>query len=362
MFCPECGSTDEAMIDGICQSCFLKKFRILTVPKQIKVTVCAHCNAKLEEGKWEDSEIPEEEIIYRALERSIVVDPLIEKKEKEEEKELIKIELEIIQMRGTIAECHIEAKANIFNQTIVESFETEVRLMKSVCPSCSKQKSGYYEAVIQLRADERELTSFEIEKTNEIVNNTLINLSNKDKLAYLVQTAKLKEGNDYYIGSYKSAKKTVESIKSVFGGIIKESPRLISQDKSTGKGLYRIWMSIRLPQYKKGDFVKYSNKDNDKVLEIIAIDGKRISAKDLIAYEKIAIPWKEYDSLNYLKNQEDVQTTTVISKSPNTLQILDPDDYSVVDLAIKPFFSEINIGDEPKVIKIENNLYLLLDN
>jgi len=360
MFCPECGNTDKPIIKGVCQSCFLKKFSILKIPKKIEVTICAHCNAKFEEGKWDESNISETEIIYRALENSIIVDPLIEEEEKKDLANL-EVELEIVQMRGTIAECHVEAIANIFGETLKQTYESEVRLKKSVCPSCSKQQSGYYEAVIQLRADERELSTKEIEKVNEIVNTTLNNISKKDKLAYLVQTAKLKEGNDYYIGSYKSAKKIVEAIKEEFGGIIKESPRLISQDKSTGKGLYRIWISIRLPRFKKGDFIRYSDKDQKRFVELLAIDGKRISLGDLANGEKIAIPWKEYGSLEYLKNKEDIQTTTVISKSPTILQILDPDDYSSIDLNMIPSFRGINIGDEVKVIKIENNLYLLLE-
>ncbi|MBZ9570852.1 hypothetical protein KQY27_04755 [Methanobrevibacter sp. TMH8] len=350
MFCPECGNTDSPLVEGICQDCFLKKLSLLKIPENIEVTVCAHCNAKFEEGKWEESEIPEEEIIYRALERSIDIDPHVDK-------EKIDIDLEILQMRGTIAECYIEAKAEVFGEYIQQSFETEVRLRKDVCPTCSKQQSGYYEAVIQFRADERELSEIEKEEADRIVDKTLNNRYNKDKLAYLVQKAKLKEGNDYYIGSYKSGRKVVEALQEEFGGIIKESPRLISQDKSTGKGLYRIWISIRLPQFKIGDFVRYENKNG----EILDIDGKRILTRILENFEKIPIKWKEYEKIEYLKGQDDIESTTIISKSPTNIQVLDPDDYSVIDIDMNDSFQKLNIGDEVKVIKIENNLYLLLN-
>jgi nonsense-mediated mRNA decay protein 3 len=282
------------------------------------------------------------------LERNIVVDSHVDEDE-------LKVELEIIQMRGTIAECHIEAQIKIFEQLLNQSFNSRVRLIKNVCPNCSKQQSGYYESVIQFRADDRELTHEEIEKTDKIVVKTLNNRFCIDKLAYLVQKAKLKEGNDYYIGSYKSGKKVVEAIQEEFGGIIKESPRLISQDKSTGKGLYRIWISIRLSKFKKRDFVRYDDKD----YEIVAIDGKRILIKELATLEKIPLQWKEYTSIKYLKSYEDIQSTTITSISPSIIQILDPDDYSVVDIEMKKSFEKFNIGDEIKVMKIENNLYPL---
>ncbi|MEA4957938.1 hypothetical protein SDC9_21185 [bioreactor metagenome] len=352
MFCPECGNTEEPIIEGICRSCFLKKFSILNIPKNIEITICAHCNAKFEEGKWEESEIPEDEIIYRALERSIIIDPHIDEKN-------LEIELEIVQMRGTIAECYIEAEAKLFGATIKQSFESEVRLIKNVCPSCSKQQSGYYESVIQLRADHRELTIDEKKEADNILNKTLNSRFEKDKLAYLVQKSKLKEGYDYYIGSYKSAKKVVDAIKKEFGGIVKESPRLISQDKSTGKGLYRIWILIRLPEFKKRDFIKYK----DEYWQILNIDGKRTLILNLITLKSFPLQWKEYENVELIKEETDIQITTLISKSPSNIQILDPEDYSVVDIPItKESFNEFNIGDEINTIKIENQLYIIPNN
>lgn len=350
MFCPECGSTETPMIERICQDCFLKKFSILEIPESIEVTICAHCSAKFREGKWEESEISEEEIIFRTLEQIIIVDSQIDD-------DNLKIELEIIQMRGTIAECHIEAKGKIFEQNIHQSFNTKVRLIKNVCPNCSKRQSGYYESVIQFRTDARELIHAEKEKADEIVMKILNRRFDRDKLAYLAQKLKLKEGNDYYIGSYKSGKKIVEAIQEEFGGIIKESPKLISKNKSTGKGLYRIWILIRLPKFKKGDFIRYDNKYH----EIIAIDGKRILIKELTTLEKIPLKWKEYASIDYLKSYEDIQTTTIISISPSIIQILDPDNYSVVDIKMKKSFEKFNINDEIKVIKIGDNIYPVLN-
>ena len=240
MFCPVCGATDVEMVDGICKNCYLKKFQLMEIPENITVTICKHCNSKLEEGKWKDEYIPEDEIIYRALENNITLSELAENEE---------IELEIDQMRGTIAECYVEAVATVLGEEIVETHTPNVKINYSVCPDCSKRNAGYYEAVIQLRADNRDLKEGEIEKAEEIVNRTLNKQYKKDKLAYVPQVAKLKEGNDYYIGSLKSAKKVVEHLKEEFGGKIKESPRLISEDKSTGKGLYRIWISLRLPKF-----------------------------------------------------------------------------------------------------------------
>lgn len=346
MFCPECGSEDKQMVGDICIDCFLKDFQMIKIPENIEVKICSHCNSRLEEGKWQESYIPEEEIIYRALERNIEIEDIVENEI---------INLEINQMKGTIAECFVEVTGEVYGVELNESYDSNVRIYKTVCPDCSKIQAGYYEAVVQFRADDRELKDNEYEKANEIVENTLNKQYNVDKLAYCPNVAKLKEGYDYYIGSLKSARKVANNLKEEFGGIIKESPRLISEDKSTGKGLYRIWISVRLPKFEINDFIKFE----DKILRVSDIDKNRTVAIDIKTDKKHTIAWKNYESIELIKKEEDVETTSIISKSPSIIQILDPADYSAVDLEMDEKFNDYNIGDEVNILKIDNYIYLI---
>ena len=346
MFCPECGSTDKEMVGDICIDCFLKEFQMIELPERIEVQICSHCNSKLEEGKWSDEFIPEEEIIYRALERNIKIADEVENED---------INLEIDQIKGTIASCYVEVVGDVHGTQIDEVHETEVKLLKTVCPTCSKVQSGYYETVIQFRADSREIKPQEYKKADEVVERTLIKQSKKDKLAYCPQIAKLKEGYDYYIGSFKTGKKVAEALTEEFGGIIKESPRLISEDKSTGKGLYRIWISVRIPEFEIDDFIKYENK----IIQVSAITKSSVMGQELSNDKKHNIPMKNMEDIELVKKASEIETTTIISKSPSIIQILDPSDYSAVDLEMKEEFSDYNIGDEIRLIKIDDYIYLL---
>lgn len=346
MFCPECGSTDKEMVGDICIDCFLKEFQMIELPKNIKVQICSHCNSKLEEGKWSEENIPEEEIIYRALERNIEIAD-------EVSNEIINLEID--QIKGTIASCYVEVVGEVHGVEIEETHDCEVKIQKTVCPSCSKMQSGYYETVIQFRADERDIKPDEYAKADEIVERTLIKQSKSDKLAYCPQIAKLKEGYDYYIGSFKSGKKVAENLKEEFGGTIKESPRLISEDKSTGKGLYRIWISVRIPEFELNDFIRYDNK----IIKVTNIGKNSIIGVDISTNKKHNIPMKNIDDVELVKKSDEIETTTIISKSPSIIQILDPSDYSAVDLEMKEEFANYNIGDEIKLIKIDNYIYLL---
>lgn len=346
MFCIECGSENKQMVGEICIDCFLKEFEMIEIPKNISVEICSHCNSRLEEGKWSDSFIPEEEIIYRALERNIKINELVENEE---------INLEIDQIKGTIAECFVEVVGDVYGVTIDETHDTSVRILKTVCPSCSKLQSGYYESVIQFRADNREIKSEEYNKADEIVARTLEKQAKTDKLAYCPQIAKLKEGYDYYIGSLKTGRKIAEALKDEFGGIIKESPRLISEDKSTGKGLYRIWISVRIPEFESKDIIEYENK----LIQVTDIGKNRVVGSDIKTNKKHNIPLKNMESIKLVKKASEIETTTIISMSPKIIQILDPSDFSAVDLEMNEEFSDYNIGDEIKLIKIENYIYLI---
>ncbi|MBE6491829.1 MULTISPECIES: 60S ribosomal export protein NMD3 [unclassified Methanobrevibacter] len=346
MFCVECGSTEKKMVGNICIDCFLKDFQMIEIPERIEVQICSHCNSKLEEGKWSEENIPEEEIIYRALERNIQIDD-------EVENEIINLEID--QMKGTIASCYVEVVGEVYDTQIEETHDTEVKILKTVCPTCSKLQAGYYESVIQFRADNREIKNEEYSKADEVVERTLIKQSKKDKLAYCPQIAKLKEGYDYYIGSLKSGRKVAEALTDEFGGVVKESPRLISEDKSTGKGLYRIWISVRIPEAEIDDFIEYENK----IIQITSVSKNSFVGMNIKTNKKHNIPMKNMEDIKLVKKSEEIETATVISKSPQFIQILDPIDYSTVDLDMKEEYNEINVGEEVKLIRINNNIYLL---
>ncbi|BAW30866.1 conserved hypothetical protein [Methanothermobacter sp. MT-2] len=343
-FCIKCGKPNTQLFKGLCRECFLKEYKLLKVPENIEVEVCAHCNAQLINGKWIGRGIPEDEIIYRALENNI---------EKKVEDSII--DLEILQKRGTISSCLIRANAKVLGEEITQDFYTEVRLKKSACPYCSKYKSGYYESVIQLRADERSLEADEIKKAEQLINKTLERLWENDKLAYLAKKSPKKEGVDYYIGSYKAAKKILASLREEFGGLVKESPRLMGRDKSTGKNIYRVWISFKLPKFKEGDFISYKGH-----LGIIkAMDSHGILFHDLDKQGMSTVLWREYQKIERKATPEDIKKTTVTAISPGRIQILDPTSYEPIDLKFKPGMEKLKIGDEVSVIQVGNKTYIL---
>jgi nonsense-mediated mRNA decay protein 3 len=346
MFCYQCGKSESELIEGLCYECFIKEFSILTVPKEISVKICTYCNAKFNEGKWINANLDEEEIIYRSIENSIEINPIAENPI---------IDMNILQMRGTIAESTVEAKVNIFKKEIYEKHKVNIRLNKDICPTCSKRNSGYYESVIQIRSQVKKIESGQLKEIDMIINKTLEKLYKKDKLAYIPTKNKIKEGVDYYIGSLKSGRKLALAIKKSFGGMINESERLVTKNKSTGKEIYRVWIAIRLPNFNKGDFIKFNNK----IAKILNINRKKIVVIDLDNDNVFNISWNMSKDIELLKKSTNIKKTIVISRSPKILQILNPDTFEIVDFPINQNTQNYSTEDEIQTVFINNKLYIV---
>ena len=73
----------------------------------------------------------------------------------------------------------------------------------------------------------------------------------------------------------------------------------------------------------------------------------------------IALKWREYDNIEKIEHLEGIQKAIITAKSPSTLQILDPDDYSPIDLEMNEKLERFNIGEEIDVIKIDGKIYII---
>ncbi len=110
------------------------------------------------------------------------------------------------------------------------TFPLQVKIEKVLCPSCSREHGGYYEAVFQLRGDRY--------KQRKLANEFIRYARGK---TFITKTDEKKEGMDIYVGSSKVliqflADKRIKDYKL--------SRKLHTQKE--GKRLYRITIALRL--------------------------------------------------------------------------------------------------------------------
>ncbi len=346
MFCPQCGREDEELYQGLCRLCFIRENPVIGCPDELEVTICAHCNSTFQGGRWSDSDLDPEELIVEILTETV---------QPAEGAEYVDLSFKILNQKGSKWDVLISSQGRLLGEEVTYECQVNVKIKRTVCPDCSKYASGYYEAVLQLRADKRQLDPDEKVKADSILKNLLEKLVEKNRMAYLVDRVEIKEGLDYYIGSYKAARSVVKGLKDSLGGIVGESPRLVGRDKSAGKDLYRIWISLRLPSFKKGDFLEF----NDSLGRVVNLDGRGVLVEDLESLKLHAIPWKDYDQLVKVSDSGMVKKTTVTSISPHKIQVLHPDTYEPLDLDLKPYMDYFKIGEEIDVVEIDHQIYIL---
>jgi len=159
MFCVECGKDDPIFRDGVCLDCYLKTNSFSKGPEFIDIPVCAHCNSFKYKSSWTSELFGD--VLKRMIKNSFNISRELKKidinTECKEEKERINCKVYI---SGFIDDVEINEEHNVF-----------VRLKKTVCDVCSKRFGGYHEAIVQIRADKRDLTEGETDEVIAVVEN-----------------------------------------------------------------------------------------------------------------------------------------------------------------------------------------------
>ena len=110
MFCPRCGSEDEDLYNGICKSCFVKEAQLISIPSDVEITICAHCNSLLKGIKWEDSELTEEDLVKIAVKENLETPNYVDN---------LELSVDILTVKGSNYECYSSCKWNCYGDKCI---------------------------------------------------------------------------------------------------------------------------------------------------------------------------------------------------------------------------------------------------
>ncbi len=230
-FCPKCGTTKGPFIRGFCINCFKEDHELVFLPKKILLDYCSKCNKVKIGHKWVS--LTEDNL------REVIVSNL---KPREATIEWVRIHfLEDLTELKKIA--IVSIKGLIDGEEIIFDKKTSIELNKTICDSCMKSVSNYYEATIQVRFD-----SIPSNKQRATILNDLQNFLNKknktDALAKITGFKEEKKGFDVLIGSKQAGKETALFLAKKYGSKIISSDSLVGVKKN-GKVKKRLTFCIR---------------------------------------------------------------------------------------------------------------------
>jgi len=204
-FCFICGKKTEKLIEGYCEDCYNKSFNLIEVPEKIEIFQCKKCDKLRQKNAFADTKV----------------------------EDLIKSKIKILgkSVKIKINENKIFAKGFLKNSKKAkeETHEINIKIIKTICPECSKRFGGYYESIIQLRGNVFE----------EILD--FIDIQINKRTFYRIET--VKEGFNLYIGNKNIANQVAENLNKKYKFKIKKSFKLFT--KKEGKDIYKSIFSIR---------------------------------------------------------------------------------------------------------------------
>ena len=355
-FCYRCGYEGE-LIEGLCKECYAQVYPLFHIPKEIKIEVCHMCGS-YKRRTWQD---PKGEDLYSILEEIAYYATKDNLKKAHKNIEIEIIPQEPGQLPGgkrTKVEIPVKVvgRGKLPGEDRERTMEQDVKVCLQMvqCPRCSRYMSNYYEATLQIRAMNRPLTEEEKEEIDKFVRKEVEKRLKKDRMAFISKFIPKKEGLDYQIGSMGGARNIAASIKSKYGGKIKETAKLVGVGKD-GRNLYRITIVVRIPEYKIGDIVEY----RDKVYKVVSIKEDKLYLEDITdSREKIPIQWSTAEKeTRLLKRKEECPTATVISVSPETVVAMDDRNYEIYEY--DNVFEDIKEGDVLRIYKRNNVSYIV---
>ncbi|WP_457548986.1 60S ribosomal export protein NMD3 [Archaeoglobus sp.] len=324
MRCAICGRT--AVIDGLCIECYMERKRLSWVEDVIEVVRCPKCGYFKVGNKWKDLDF--ESALFELVRSIVRVHPKFD---------VEKLEVEPL-TSGEVGRYVVRLKGNVEGYEVVDEKVVEVRLRSRTCERCTRLSGGYYEAIVQIRADDRKIEDGELEVVKSLINRILERESDNQK-AFVSKVVERKEGIDFYFGDRNIGRKVSREIVKVLGGKLIESRKL--HTRIDGRNIYRYTFAVRLPCYRAGDIVL----DKGKVCVAVR-RGKGISLDDLSSVN--------LEDAKVVKKREELEKGVVVNYDEYTVEVAS--ERGVVQ-AVK--VGSVEIGEEVYFFEFDSRFYAI---
>ncbi|WP_456366262.1 60S ribosomal export protein NMD3 [Thermococcus sp.] len=380
-FCYRCGISEEEggpLIEGLCQVCYRKENPVLLIPDEINTELCGNCGSYKKRGVWVDPKSYDlEDLIFEVAENALLEALEDSLSEKVKEFEVVSMEeLEDVENlpvgKAVIAfapvswhieyfpaivsyEVRVKARTHELQRELHdETKRVTVYVRQTVCPRCQKFLGGYFEAILQVRAEGRPLNEEERKAIGELVEEKVDEIMRRDRMGFIQDTIEKEEGLDFYMGSTSSARKLAQAIKERFGGTISEAYELVGTDRQTSREVYRTSVSVRIPKFRRGDIV--ADREGN-VYEVTDVGGRGISLRNLSTGREEHRDWKSArrEGIDTVEHAESEAMVTSVGR--DEVQMMDMESYQTYEVEKPPV--ELNEGDVYRMVEVGGRRYFL---
>ncbi len=339
-FCVKCGRDCEESLDGLCIDCWLDGRRLTSLPHHVDLHVCTNCGEFEFGDRWlkRDRLVAVQDAAADAL--AVVRDA-----------QPVSLSTEAVEQDPYVYGVTVRTVCDVMGYEAEDETSTIVRIKNTVCRRCSRQLGSYYEAILQIRTGSGKLSPEMREETLAMVENSVARQAATNRSLFITKMEIVTGGVDVYLSSMSLAKSLTRELADHYCAETKESPKLVGQT-TDGQDMYRITYLVRLPEYHVGDVVQFQGRWCK--LTRVSSGGGRVL--DLMDFRERAVRRADMSGIKVHEAGGNLKEATVVSRAGSEIQVLDPDNYSTVDLKIP---ADAEVGDSVKVVTIDEVLYFV---
>ncbi|HLE54216.1 MAG TPA: 60S ribosomal export protein NMD3 [Thermoplasmata archaeon] len=242
MFCVECGA-EGPTYGGVCAKCFAKKHPLVEPPANVDVPRCKSCGRFRFRSGWSRTDL--DLAIAQVLAERIQPLPPFSKvrfthvaREEDENNHFLTV----------------KATGRHEGLEQLQDFHARLRIKPSLCDLCQRQAGRYFEGILQVRGEGRDLTPAEMRGVRTLVL-VRVERGREDAGDFVSKVEEVHGGLDFYLSTNALGLRLAKEIADTMGGTVASSPKLYGQRE--GKELYRVTSLVRLPAVRVGDVVRH---------------------------------------------------------------------------------------------------------
>ncbi|VVB59889.1 NMD3 family protein [uncultured archaeon] len=340
MFCVECGNDVPIFRNGVCLSCYLKATQFSKGPAILDIVMCPRCSSYKYKNTWLRETF--DDVLKRCVKDAFTVNP-----------ELKHVEIQTMcKEQERILACMVFISGSLEDQMITERHPLTVRIRHNTCDICSREAGGYYEATIQIRAEQRTFTNTELKTLQNTVETLVEQFQASGKRGlFITDIAKKREGLYFFLSEKGTALSIAKKIQEQFGGDFKQSAS--SAGMKDSRQIYRMTYLIRIPAYRKGDFFSFDKS----FFSIVSLHANKVRALELSTWIEKVIDGKDIQPSRIYGGKELVKEMIVVSQSKNEIQLMDSKTYTTVEIR-KPKTLSVETT-MMKTVKLDGYLFLV---
>lgn len=350
-FCPRCGSEKGEYVGGLCVGCYWEK-ALKDLPSEQRVTICKYCYRYLHGKRW----------VQRADIKG--EDRIIEGAVAEAKRQLELPEgVEIAGIVGLVSARSEDGEPSAVELTVslketASGQRKDVKVLVGIdhqlCHDCYCAATGKYDAIVQVRAEERKLDALDMDTVEGVLSGFSMRSEERGK-AEISEVKENEGGVDIKFTDLNPAKMFVKALASVTGANVVESAKIVGIDKRTGGRTYRTTIAIKLPELRVGDMLEIDRKifrvsnfhRGRVVIEPLSEPGGQRSASDT-----------QLEVARRVKG-EDVKRARMESITERFGTFLDLDGKRFFELPIGMVPHSMKLGDNGLLISVEGREYLV---